>query len=160
MRRRFGLAALLFASVIARPALAVDVHRSIEVAAPPDDVWALIGEFCSISDWHPIIESCALEQEGNVTFRVLLTEEGGRLREQLMAISDAERYYRYSIIQSPLPVSGYVSTLSVEPGGDAGSALVVWVSQFAAVGMSDREAAGVIEGIYDAGLEQIRATFE
>ena len=41
------------AAAAATPALALTVTRSAEIAAPPAKVWAAIGEFCGIGDWHP-----------------------------------------------------------------------------------------------------------
>ena len=40
-------------SLLAGAAEATQVQRTIEVAAPPMAVWAEVGGFCSIQDWHP-----------------------------------------------------------------------------------------------------------
>lgn len=40
-------------SLPAGAAEATQVQRTIEVAAPPMAVWAEVGGFCSIQDWHP-----------------------------------------------------------------------------------------------------------
>ena len=51
MRVRDGglfVAALLAAA----PVGAVEVQRSVEVAAPPEEVWAAIGEICAIVAWR------------------------------------------------------------------------------------------------------------
>ena len=58
--------------------------------------------------------------------------------------------YSYEILESPLPVANYASTLHVEkaPGG----ALIVWMGAFDAKDAPDAKAIEVIEGIYDGGL--------
>ena len=42
----------------ASAAPATSLARSIDVDAPPAAVWALIGPFCGIKDWHPVIATC------------------------------------------------------------------------------------------------------
>lgn len=151
---------LMLACLVTRTALAVEVRRSVDVAAPPDEVWQAVGEFCSIADWHPMIASCVREEEGTAELRLLMTEDDRMLREQLMQRSDEEHFYRYGILDSPLPVTGYVSTLSVVPADQEGHSVVIWRSRFTAQGVPDTEAAAIVAGIYEAGLEQIRALFE
>ena len=65
--------------------------------------------------------------------------------------------YRYAIEQSPLPVADYRSTLSVAEAG--GKARVTWSSSFRPRGASEQEAARVVTGVYDAGLEALRKRF-
>lgn len=89
-----------------------------------------------------------------------MTEDQGILREQLLQMDDGAHSYTYSILESPLPVSGYVSTLGVLEGDALDMATVVWASQFAAEGMSEQEASAVIAGIYEAGLQSLKAGFE
>lgn len=151
---------LLFAFLVTPAALAVEVRRSADVAAPPDEVWQALREFCSIVEWHPMIASCVREQEGTAELRVLMTEDDKMLREELIQRSEEERSYRYSILDSPLPVTGYVSTLSVLPADEEGRSVVIWQSQFSAQGVPETEAAAIVAGIYEAGLERIEALFE
>ena len=154
------LAAFVGASLLSPPAFAIEVQRTVEVAAAPDEVWAAIGDFCAIADWHPVIATCQIEEQAGVTFRILTTEDQATLREQLLSMDDDARFYAYSILESPLPVSGYRSTLSVAEAEAAERATVVWRSEFVPEGMSEQEAAGIIAGIYDAGLQSLKEAFE
>lgn len=145
--------------LVAGPAQGIEVQRSVEVAASAEEVWSVIGEVCSIADWHPVIASCIVEDEVDALFRLLQTEDGGQIHEQILEIDDSARYYTYSILEGPLPVRGYLSTLSVGPGEEDGSAVVVWQSDFSSLGVGEEEAATIIGGIYDAGLEGIQERF-
>jgi hypothetical protein len=159
--RCLPLAAILAGAILSQKALAIELERKVEVAAPPDEVWQVIGDFCAIADWHPVIASCQIEaQGGGEILRILMTEDQGILREQLLQMDEGARSYTYSILESPLPVSGYVSTLGVLDGDAPDMATVVWASQFAAEGMSEQEASAVIAGIYEAGLQSLKAGFE
>ena len=62
--------------------------------------------------------------------------------------------YSYRIIESPLPVANYASTIAVE---DEGGTTIVWTGKFDAKGAPDADAIGVIEGIYQGGLDSLAA---
>ena len=158
MRLR-ALGTCLVSALVAAPAGAIEVQRSVEVAAAPAEVWSLVGDVCSIADWHPVIASCIEEEDERASYRILQTEDGGVLREQIVEVDDDARFYTYSILEGPLPVRGYRSTLSVAPGSEDGHSVVVWQSDFSSEGMGDEEAAGIIAGIYDAGLEALADRF-
>jgi uncharacterized protein YndB with AHSA1/START domain len=145
---------VLFAASAAQ---ALDVAKSIDIAAPPEKVWAAIGDFCGIASWHPAVEKCELEKKGTDTFRTLSLKGGGTIREQQTGWSDQMHTYSYSILESPLPVANYVSTITVAPKG--GGSTVSWTSIFDAKGASDADAQGAIEGIYNAGLESLKGKF-
>ena len=137
-------------------AQAVEVSKQTTLSHSPDEVWAMIGEFGTIDRWHPAIEMSVVEGDGgNGIYRTLTLGDGGVIRELLLDYSLRERLYSYAIIESPLPVANYVSSLAVSPGPDSGSAIVTWTSTFDASGVSDQEAADLIGGIYQAGFDSI-----
>ena len=136
------------------PAFALDVSSSAVVEATPDKVWEQIGDFCAIQNWHPAVSTCEQMEEGGATYRILTTTDGGTIKEKL--VEQTETSYTYEIIESPLPVENYQSTISIAPEG-AGTK-INWSSSFDAKGASDDEASSVIEGIYKAGLDEIAKT--
>ncbi|PNG25401.1 SRPBCC family protein [Methylocella silvestris] len=137
----------------ALPALAVDVSRSAEIKAPAATVWSAIGDFCGIANWHPAIEKCEISTKDGVQMRTLTLKGGGTIVEQQQDRNDDDLNYRYIIVESPLPVEDYVSTIEVEPI-ETGSK-VTWSGTFKAKGVDDAKAAEVIAGIYEAGLKGI-----
>lgn len=151
--RKIQTAALAVAALSATPALALDVTRTATVAAPPATVWKTIGEFCGIGDWHPAVEKCALSEKGGKKVRTLSLKGGGTIVEEEVSRDDKTMAYTYAILESPLPVEGYRSTLSVAPDGK-GSKLT-WTGSFKAKGAPDAKAEEVVGGIYDGGLKGI-----
>jgi Polyketide cyclase / dehydrase and lipid transport len=145
-------AALAFA--LATPALALDTKKQATVGAGPDAAWAAIGDFCGIAGWHPAVEACGLSERGGKTLRTLSLKGGGTIVEELVARDEADRSYTYRIVESPLPVANYESTIEVE---DAGGTVIVWSGTFDAKGAPDADAVGVIEGIYQGGLDSLAA---
>ncbi len=137
------------------PALAVDAKKRIESKAiTVEAAWAAIGDFCGIANWHPAVEKCEPGERDGAKIRTLSLKGGGTIVEKLVEWSDADHKYTYTILESPLPVADYTSTLSVKADDDGGAG-IKWVGSFTAEGASDDEAKGVIEGIYDAGLKGI-----
>lgn len=135
------------------PGLALEAAKSIDVAAPPAKVWATIGDFCGIGQWHPAIATCTPSLEGGKPLRTLGLKGGGTLVEAQTARDDKALSYTYAIVSGPLPVSDYTSTLSVAPKGTG--ATVSWRGSFKAKGQPDAVAVDAISGIYESGLKAI-----
>lgn len=145
--------ALALAAASITPALALEVSKSVDVAAPPAKVWQTIGDFCGIGTWHPAVEKCAPSTKDGKPVRTLSLKGGGTIVEEQLARDDKKMDYSYTILDSPLPVSDYKSTLMVTPNGSGSK--VQWQGSFKAKGADDAKAKEVIGGIYDAGLSGI-----
>ncbi len=146
---------VLSLSVAAGPALAIDLSESVDVTASPEDAWAAISDFCSIKDWHPVIAECEQFEQDGKTMRTLTTGDGGTLLEELNELDAAGTSMTYSIIESPLPIADYVSTIAVTQADDG--ATITWSSSFDAAGVTDQEALELMTGIYRAGLDALMA---
>jgi hypothetical protein len=130
---------------------------SIDIPAPPDRVWQLIGGFGSLPDWLPYIARSELSEGGRV--RRLANPGDDTIVERLVAFDQAARSYSYSILQAPFPVTDYVSTLCVrETNGGTGSR-VEWSGRFMPKGVRDQEACQLFQGIYEDGLKALAARF-
>lgn len=147
-------AGLIAAGLGASPALAIDLSESVDVAASPADAWAAIGDWCSIKDWHPVIAECEAYEEGDKTMRKLTTGDGGEIIEEQTAMDADAMSFSYAIIEGPLPIADYASTMAVTENGDG--ATITWSSSYAANGVSDDEALELMTGIYRAGLDELQ----
>ena len=145
---------MLAAGLVASPALALELRRSVEVAAPPEQVWQAIGGFCTIAEWHPVVARCVDGERDGVALRTLTTVDGAVLVERRVQYSEEGMSYSYQIVESPLPVRDYEATLAVMDS--AGGSTITWSGEFAAAGAPDQQALAVIEGIYEAGLAALR----
>jgi hypothetical protein len=81
------------------------------------------------------------------------------LRASLERIDDEPFKYRYSIVDSPLPVSNDVSELRVTKDGSGNGDNVEWSGEFSPVGASAPDAERVIRGVYEAGLKNLQTQF-
>lgn len=132
------------------------VHMTTDLNVSPKELWDIIGGFNTLPDWHPAVEKSELENEGET--RKLSLAGGGTIIEKLVKKSDTERLYTYSIIDSPLPINNYTATLRVKDDGK-GNSTVEWSSEFNADGVPENEAMKVIEGIYQAGFDNLKKMF-
>lgn len=147
-------AAIAVGATAAVAASGISVRQTAKVTGTNTDIWAKIGGFCAIKDWHPALAGCEESKEGDVTFRTLTLKDGGKIKEKLTGTT--ETGYTYQIIDGPLPVKDYSASFSARADNDEpGMAIVVWSASFAANGKPDSEARGVIEGIFKDGLKSI-----
>lgn len=142
----------------AQHARADQVTQKIEINAAPDKVWAEIGDFCGIKNWHPAIASCEADRSGKRPVRTLITKDGAKIIEQEISRNEMAHAYSYRIVESPLPVEKYHSTLKVLGLGDHKSE-IVWSGEFGAKG-TPAEADKIIAGIYSGGLEGLKKEVE
>jgi hypothetical protein len=133
-------------------------ERSARLAAPAADVWALIGRFDAVADWHPAVNSSASWQEGTSEYRELVIVGNIKIVERQIDRDDARMSYRYAIVDGPLPVEGYTSVLSVADNGD-GTSTVRWACEFRLAGAPEYVAREAIGGIYDAGMQSLTGRF-
>ena len=89
--------------------------------------------------------------------RSLQTADGGVVVERLQAFDNAAKTYSYSILQAPFPATEYLATIKVEAQGDG--ARVTWSGRFEPVGVSNEEVEALFTGIYQGGLEALRANY-
>jgi hypothetical protein len=143
-----GLALLVLTAV---PASAIESSIKGSSATSADAIWAKIGDFCGIGNWHPAIEKCALSADAKT--RTLSLKGGGTIVEKLEKRDDAAHSYSYSIVEGPLPVANYMSTISVAKEG-AGST-ITWSGKYDAKGASDADAKKTIDGVYQAGVDAL-----
>ena len=131
------------------------VSMSTPLNVTADQVWQLIGGFNALPDWHPAVEKSELAEAGQV--RTLQLAGGGTIVERLESVDDKERIYSYSIESAPLPVAGYKATIRVRDVD--GKATVEWSSEFTPSGASENDAVAAIQGIYQAGFDNLRKMF-
>lgn len=143
----------------------VTVVRSTVIDAPIDEVWAFVRDFNAHDQWHPAVAESRIEdgkapdQVGCVrNFRLV---DGAQLREQLLALDDRGRTYTYCILDSPIPLVGYVSTVTLKPVSDGNRTFWHWRSTFHPPPERAAELARMVgEDIYVGGFAAARRFLE
>jgi Polyketide cyclase / dehydrase and lipid transport/Domain of unknown function (DUF4331) len=130
------------------------VNESVNLLAPPDEVWALIGQFGG--EWHPLIAEIRLTGTGVGQLRTIKTIDGKRIIERLEDMDDGQKSYRYSNV-SGIPASNYIGTLSVHQTSSGTS--VDWHLQFLADDQPDFIVRLIISTLLKTGLDSLKARF-
>jgi hypothetical protein len=152
MRALPVLGGLALAVLVVGSASAAKNSNRVEANASPDAAWAAVGDFCGVKNWHPAIADCTLSRENGAEIRTLTTKDGGKFVEKLVKWDDKNHSYTYEILESPLPVTRYVSTFKVEEDDEPGKVAIIWSAEFEPKGATEREARAKVGEIYVAGL--------
>jgi Polyketide cyclase / dehydrase and lipid transport len=145
------------------------VTETIEINAPADKVWAVIGKFQDMS-WHPaFVKTEGTGDNGAGATRKLTLASGGTIDEKLIKYDDAGKSMSYEITAvdvKVVPVTNYASTLSVKGEGDKST--VEWKGAFyrgyvnndPPPELSDEAAVKAITGVFKDGLAALKKKVE
>lgn len=140
------------------------VSESVSIAASPDAVWQAIRNFGDMA-WHPAVRTTELQpgKTGKeLVVRRLTLKDDGLIVEQLLENDEGHRIQRYTILESPLPVTEYEAALVVS-AGENGTSVIGWHARFLRkpdAAVSDEALAGMIGGIFAAGLDGLKKRLE
>jgi hypothetical protein len=139
------------------------VFVSNVVDAPTEKVWSTIRRFDAVADWLPFVKSSPIEDGGDPTrvgcIRVLTQTDGEVFREVLVALSDAERFYSYTFVSSPVPVRNQRTTLRVLPITDGDRSYVEWSSRFDIAPEHEAQLVDLMNRNFLAGLRALAEKF-
>jgi NADPH2:quinone reductase len=139
----------------------VEIRRSTVVRAPLEVVWAVLRNFNGHDRWHPAVASSEIEegaeddQVGAVrSFRLI---DGGRIREQLLALSDVETSFTYCILEAPVFLRNYLANVRLRRVTDDETCLWEWRASFdPPAAEKERLERFVTEDIIEAGFRAFR----
>ncbi len=140
----------------------IRVTRSAVIDAPIERVWAILRDFNSHDAWHPVVAESHIEngessdQVGCV--RNFTLKDGNHIREQLLALSDADHVSTYCILDATLPMRRYVATVRLKRVTDGDRTFWHWESTFDVPHGREREFADLVgKNVYEGGFEGLRA---
>lgn len=133
------------------------VYISSVIDAPAARVWERVRDFNGLPRWHPRIRDSRIEN-GEPSDRVgcvrdFHLQNGDRIREKLLGLSDYDMFCTYAILESPMPLTDYVATLRLTPITDGDRTFAEWTAEF---DCEDSEADGLVTGI---GMDVFQAGF-
>jgi Polyketide cyclase / dehydrase and lipid transport/Domain of unknown function (DUF4331) len=131
------------------------VANSVDLAASPDQVWALIGKFGDLM-WHPLAASIKVTGTGVGQLRTIELIDGKEIIERLEAVDTSQRLYRYTNI-SGLGVMDYTGTFDLKPKGSGSS--VEWRVQFLADNQPTLIVSTILATLMKVGFEALTKRF-
>ena len=145
------------------------VVSSIEIIAPVDKVWAVVGNFQDMS-WHPAFSKTEGKGGNDAgATRILTVASGGQIFEKLSKYDAEAKTLAYEITEvdvKVVPVTNYSATIAVK--GTAEKSIVEWRSAFyrgyvnndPPPELSDEAAVKAITGVFKTGLEALKKKVE
>lgn len=130
------------------------VSQSVELAAPADAVWSVVGAFDLA--WHPAVASSRLTGAGLGQLRNLQTLDGREIIERLEAVDEAARTYRYALVAG-VAASRYTGVIQVEPR--AGGCIASWRVDYLADDKPDIAVRAQVTGLISSGLGRLKSRF-
>mgnify|MGYP006272732725 CR=1 FL=1 len=127
------------------------VRRWVRLPASAEEVWAVVGGFGAVADWHPSVsESPVFEMEGE-TCRHLALSDGGLFLDALR--EQGPTSYRYAVMDGPAALGEARGAFSAVAEPDGGCH-VYWSLDFEP---ADAAADAIVAGLIESGLEALRA---
>ncbi len=164
---------LVSAALISAPASAHGPSRQkviekIEIAAPADKVWAIVGNFQDLS-WVPGVDKTEGTGGNSPEAKRKLILKNGVIEESLTKYDEAGKTISYKIDNVDpkiLPVNNYAATISIKEEG--GKSIVEWKGAFYRGFMnndpppelSDEAAIKAVTDIYKSGLAALKTKVE
>jgi polyketide cyclase/dehydrase/lipid transport protein len=126
-----------------------------DIAAPLDDVWKVVSDFVGII----AVQGLQVEGEGEgIGMTRTLTMGSIEIVERLDEVDDDTHTTSYSIISSPLPVSGCRGTIRLASGGED-STHITWSANFEPDGMAEADAVQLLQKTYTGGIKALNRHF-
>jgi uncharacterized protein YndB with AHSA1/START domain len=137
------------------------VYVSSVIDAPAARVWERIRDFNALPRWHPRIRDSRIEN-GEPADRVgcvrdFHLQNGDRIRERLLGLSDYDMFCTYSILESPMPITDYVATLRLTPITDGDRTFAEWTAEFECdAAVAADLVAGIGQNVFQAGFDALK----
>jgi hypothetical protein len=140
------------------------VFRSAVIDAPAPQVWAIVRDFNGLPGWLPVAAESRIEQNARPDqigcVRNFTLKDGGRIRERLLALSDFDFSMTYAILESPMGVEDYVSTLRLFPVTDGDRAYAEWSAEFNCPPAREADLGTLIgRNVFMGGLRALQTRF-
>ncbi|TCT09910.1 polyketide cyclase/dehydrase/lipid transport protein [Tepidamorphus gemmatus] len=137
------------------------VYVSSVIDAPVARVWERVRDFNALPRWHPGIRDSRIEN-GEPADRVgcvrdFHLQNGERIRERLLGLSDYDYFCTYSILESPMPLTDYVATLRLTPVTDGDRTFAEWSAEFeCAPEVAEDLVNGIGQNVFQAGFNALK----
>jgi hypothetical protein len=140
------------------------VYVSSVIGAPAAKVWERVRDFNALPRWHPGIRESRIENaepsDKVGCIRDFRLQNGDRIREKLLGLSDYDMVCTYSILESPMPLTNYIATLRLTPVTDGERCFAEWTAEFdCAPEAHDDLVGGIGANVFQGGFDSLKRHF-
>jgi len=137
------------------------VYVSSVIDAPAAKVWEKVRDFNALPRWHPRIRESRIENgeppDKVGCVRDFRLQNGDRLREKLLGLSDYDMFCTYAILESPMPLTNYMATLRLTPISDGNRTFIEWTAEFDCAAEAAAELVdGICSNVFQAGFDALK----
>ncbi|CAN7257324.1 SRPBCC family protein [Rhizobium sp. LjRoot30] len=140
------------------------VFVSSVIDAPAAKVWERVRDFNALPRWHPRIRDSRIEN-GEPSDKIgcvrdFHLQNGDRLREKLLGLSDYDMFCTYTILEGPMPLTNYIATLRLTPVSDGDRTFIEWTAEFdCAVEVETDLVNGIGTNVFQGGFDALKRHF-
>lgn len=140
------------------------VFVSSVIDAPVAKVWERIRDFNGLPKWHPRIRDSRIEN-GEPSDRIgcvrdFHLQNGDRIREKLLGLSDYDMFCTYAILESPMPLTNYVANLRLTPITDGDRTFAEWTAEFdCEPDVAEDLVNGIGTNVFQGGFDALKRYF-
>ncbi len=140
------------------------VFTSSVIPAPATKVWERVRDFNGLPRWHPRIRESRIEN-GEPSDKVgcirdFNLQNGDRIREKLLGLSDYDMFCTYAILESPMALTDYIATLRLTPITDGDATFAEWTAEFeCAPEHADDLVNGIGTNVFQGGFDALKRHF-
>jgi hypothetical protein len=131
------------------------VSTRSELATSADSVWSLVGNFARMDTWARGATLLGVHGSGVGALRHVSTRAGNFI-ERCDGVDVQGRCLRYSIVESPWPISDYHAKVCVLPR-DTETCLLEWSSEFLTLDHAPENFTASIELMYLGFIDKVRS---
>lgn len=140
------------------------VYISSVIDAGIDKVWDRVRDFNALPVWHPRIRDSRIEEslpsDKIGCIRNFNLQSGDNIREQLLGLSDYDKFCTYTILESPMPLTDYVATLRLTPVTDGDRCFIEWSADFQCANENEAELVKNIgSNVFQGGFDALKRYF-
>jgi carbon monoxide dehydrogenase subunit G len=129
------------------------ISKEIEIAAPPEDVWAALRDFGAVHE--RLVPGFVVDSRlDGADVRVVTFFNGAVAREVLVGVDDETRRLVYTVVDGPFASTHHNASAQVLADGDERSRFV-WITD-----VLPHEVAPVVSELMDRGVAVIKETLE
>ena len=140
------------------------VYVSSVINASADKVWDRVRDFNALAVWHPRIRDSRIEESQPADkigcIRNFNLQNGDNIREQLLGLSDYDKFCTYAILESPMPLTDYVATLRLTPITDGDRCFTEWSADFLCAPDVEADLThGIATNVFQGGFDALKRHF-
>ena len=142
----------------------INIFITSVIDAPIDKVWEVVRGYNDMPNWHPAVDRSEIEDELHPDtvgcVRNFYLADGQNVREQLIALSDLDFSFSYSMIDTGLGMYDYIASVELRPITDGDRTYIQWTAEFTTASGEEKEKENMVANdVFQGGFNALKERF-